>query len=384
MLIGTEDLYEALVLNEDRFAKLFRIKAQMAERMDRNAAGVRFYLSVIARIAEESGLRPFDRTALAWLVDLGSHLCEDQRRLSLKFPLLREQMIEGDALAGMEGAEVVTGDIMERSYAARTYRANLVEEIFMEEYDREMIKVCTSGSAIGQVNGLSVTGYGDFEFGLPHRISCTVGVGHEGIIDLEREAELGGPIHTKAMLILKSYLVDQFARNKPLVMTGSLCFEQNYGGIEGDSASGAELAALLSALSGVPLKLSLAITGAVSQSGQIMAVGGVSRKIEGFFGICSRRGLTGEQGVIVPRDNVDHLMLSPRIREAVDTGKFGIYPVEHITEALELLTGIPAGKPLKNGGFTRDSLYDLVDRRLQEFGHSAEHAYSKPLRRRKK
>ena len=159
--------------------------------------------------------------------------------------------------------------------------------------------------------------YGDFEFGLPHQISCTVGVGHGGIIDLEREAELGGPIHTKAMLILKSYLVDQFARNKPLVMTGSLCFEQNYGGIEGDSASGAELAALLSALSGVPLKLSLAITGAVSQSGQIMAVGGVSRKIEGFFGICSRRGLTGEQGVIVPRDNVDHLMLSPHIREAV-------------------------------------------------------------------
>ena len=185
------------------------------------------------------------------------------------------------------------------------------------------------------------------------------------------------------MLILKSYLTDQFARNKPLVMTGSLCFEQNYAGIEGDSASGAELAALLSALSEVPLRLSLAFTGAVSQSGHIMAVGGVSRKIEGFFGVCARRGLTGEQGVIVPRDNVDHLMLPQRILDAVDQGLFGVYPVQHITEALELLTGIPAGRPLKGGGFTRGSLYDKVDRRLEEFGRLAEHAYSKPPRRRR-
>ena len=375
MLIGTEDLYEALVLNEDRFAKLFRIKAQMAERMDRNAAGVRFYLSVIARIAEESGLRPFDRTALAWLVDLGSHLCEDQRRLSLKFPLLREQMIEGDALAGMEGAEIVTGDIMERSYAARTYRANLVEEIFMEEYDREMIKVCTSGSAIGQVNGLSVTGYGDFEFGLPHRISCTVGVGHEGIIDLEREAELGGPIHTKAMMILKSYLTNLFARKKPLVLAGSLYFEQSYAGIEGDSASGAELVALLSALADVPVRLDLAFTGAVSHSGQIMAVGGVTRKIEGFFKVCARHGLTGSQGVIIPHDNVDHLMLSPDVLQAVEKGQFAIYAVRSIKEALTLLTGLPVGRRRKDDTFTPGSLYDMVDRRLERLGDYAQNSF---------
>ena len=356
----------------------------MTETVERTAADIRSWLIRVAGIIDETHLLPFSRTALAGLVDFSSRVAEDQRKLSLKFPLMRDVMIEASAMAAMKQSALVEAEHLEEALEARMYRANLVEELYMEEYDRELIKVRTSGSAVGRVNGLSVSWYGDFEFGLPHQISCTVGVGHGGIIDLEREAELGGPIHTKAMLILKSYLVDQFARNKPLVMTGSLCFEQNYGGIEGDSASGAELAALLSALSGVPLKLSLAITGAVSQSGQIMAVGGVSRKIEGFFGICSRRGLTGEQGVIVPRDNVDHLMLSPRIREAVDTGKFGIYPVEHITEALELLTGIPAGKPLKNGGFTRGSLYDLVDRRLQEFGHSAEHAYSKPLRRRKK
>ena len=384
VLIGNEELYEALLTNDDRFAKLFKIKAHMTETVERTAADIRSWLIRVAGIIDETHLLPFSRTALAGLVDFSSRVAEDQRKLSLKFPLMRDVMIEASAMAAMKQSALVEAEHLEEALEARMYRANLVEELYMEEYDRELIKVRTSGSAVGRVNGLSVSWYGDFEFGLPHQISCTVGVGHGGIIDLEREAELGGPIHTKAMLILKSYLVDQFARNKPLVMTGSLCFEQNYGGIEGDSASGAELAALLSALSGVPLKLSLAITGAVSQSGQIMAVGGVSRKIEGFFGICSRRGLTGEQGVIVPRDNVDHLMLSPRIREAVDTGKFGIYPVEHITEALELLTGIPAGKPLKNGGFTRDSLYDLVDRRLQEFGHSAEHAYSKQLRRRKK
>ena len=384
VLIGNEELYEALLTNDDRFAKLFKIKAHMTETVERTAADIRSWLIRVAGIIDETHLLPFSRTALAGLVDFSSRVAEDQRKLSLKFPLMRDVMIEASAMAAMKQSALVEAEHLEEALEARMYRANLVEELYMEEYDRELIKVRTSGSAVGRVNGLSVSWYGDFEFGLPHQISCTVGVGHGGIIDLEREAELGGPIHTKAMLILKSYLVDQFARNKPLVMTGSLCFEQNYGGIEGDSASGAELAALLSALSGVPLKLSLAITGAVSQSGQIMAVGGVSRKIEGFFGICSRRGLTGEQGVIVPRDNVDHLMLSPRIREAVDTGKFGIYPVEHITEALELLTGIPAGKPLKNGGFTRGSLYDLVDRRLQEFGHSAEHAYSKPLRRRKK
>ena len=308
-------------------------------------------------------------------------VAEDQRKLSLKFPLMRDVMIEASAMAAMKQSALVEAEHLEEALEARMYRANLVEELYMEEYDRELIKVRTSGSAVGRVNGLSVSWYGDFEFGLPHQISCTVGVGHGGIIDLEREAELGGPIHTKAMLILKSYLVDQFARNKPLVMTGSLCFEQNYGGIEGDSASGAELAALLSALSGVPLKLSLAITGAVSQSGQIMAVGGVTRKIEGFFELCSRRGLTGEQGVILPRDNVEHLMLDDRVVQAVREGRFSIYPVTHIGEAMELLTGMPVGRRRKDGSFPAGTLFHKVDERLSELGWLAEHSFKTRRRR---
>lgn len=380
VLIGGEELYESLLVNDDRFAKLFRIKAHMADVTERTAENIRSYLGHVARIIDESKLPAFDRTALAWLIDLGSHLCEDQRRLSLKFPLLRELMIEASALAEMRQISLVSAAILEEAYAARIYRANLVEDIFMEEYDREMIKVRTSGSAVGQVNGLSVTWHGDFEFGLPHRISCTVGVGHEGIIDLEREAELGGPIHTKAMMILKSYLTDLFARKKPLVLSGSLYFEQSYAGIEGDSASGAELAALLSALADVPVRLDLAFTGAVSHSGQIMAVGGVTRKVEGFFKVCARHGLTGSQGVIIPRDNVDHLMLSPDVLDAVEKKQFAIYPVRRIEEALTLLSGLPAGRRRKNGGFTTGSLYDLVDRRLEQLGGYAQNAFKRSRR----
>ena len=379
LLIGDDELYETLLLNDERFPKLFRIKAHMAEVTERTA-NVRAYLIHVAVMITEDDLPPFDRTALAWLIDLGSHLCEDQRRLSLRFPLLREIMIEAAALARLRGASMVDAAVLEEAYAARTYRANLVEEAFMEDYDREMIKVRTSGSAVGQVNGLSVTWHGDFEFGLPHRISCSVGVGHEGIMDLEREAELGGPIHTKAMMILKSYLTDQFARKKPLVLSASLYFDQSYAGIEGDSASGAELAALLSALAEVPVRLDLAFTGAVNHTGQILAVGGVTSKIEGFYKVCARHGLTGTQGVIIPHDNADHLMLAPDVLAAVDQGRFAIYTVRSIEEALTLLTGLPVGRRLKNGGFTRNSLYDKVDRRLEQLGDYAQNAFRRPRR----
>lgn len=366
ILIGREDLHEMLLLTDDRFNKLFKIKAHLAEHMRRNAAGLRIYLAHMKRIIDENGLLPFDRAALAGLVDFGSRVIEDQRKLTLKYPRLREIMIEASACASMRGEPLVTREILDRAMEARTFRSNLIEESFMEEYDRGIIKVATQGTAVGKVNGLSVSLYGDFEFGLPHQISCTVGAGSGGIIDLERDAKLGGPIHTKAIMILKSYLVGAFAHNKPLVLTGSLGFEQNYGGIEGDSASGAELAALLSALSQTPARLDLAFTGAVGQDGQIMAVGGVTRKIEGFFEVCKRRGLTGTQGVILPVDNEAHIMLRDEIVEAVRAGRFHIYAVRHITEAMELLTGLASGRRRKDGTYARGSLYRLVDDRLRE------------------
>ncbi|WP_276819576.1 Lon protease family protein [Mailhella massiliensis] len=381
VLVGEDELYEILLERDERFAKQFKIKAQMTSETERTAPAVRTWLCQLARIMDEADLLPFDRESLAGLVDHGSELCEDHRKLSLRFPLMRETLIEASAMAAMAGKTMVDRASLDAALKARRNRADLVEELFMEEYDRDVIKLRTSGAEVGRVNGLAVTTSGDYEFGLPHQISCTVGVGHGGIIDLEREAELGGPIHTKAMMILKSYLASQFAHNKPLVLSGSLCFEQSYNGIEGDSASGAELAALLSAISEVPLRLSLAFTGAVSQSGQIMAVGGVTRKIEGFFELCSRRGLTGEQGVILPKDNVEHLMLDDRVVQAVREGRFSIYPVTHIGEAMELLTGMPVGRRRKDGSFPAGTLFHKVDERLSELGWLAEHSFKTRRRR---
>ena len=371
ILVGNEDLYEVLLDNDERFSKLFKIKAHMTEHMPRNKNAVHTYMAHIRNIIENDKLLPFTRCALAGLVDYGSRLIEDQQRLSLKYPLLREIMIEASALAAMKKKDEVDAAILGRALDARSFRSNLVEEAYMEEYDRRIIKVVTSGKAVGRINGLAVSFYGNYEFGLPHQISCTVGAGSGGIIDLERDAQLGGPIHTKAMMILKTYLVGAFAHNKPLILTGSLGFEQNYVGIEGDSASGAELAALLSALAGVPVDLSLAFTGAVGQSGEIMAVGGVTRKIEGYFQVCKRHGLTGRQGVILPRDNIAHLMLHSEVIEAIEQNQFHVYAVEHITEALELLTGMPVGKRRKNGTYTPGSLYDLADKRLTELAKIA-------------
>ncbi|MDL2316122.1 AAA family ATPase [Desulfovibrio sp. OttesenSCG-928-A18] len=365
ILIGKEELYEMMLAADDRFSKLFKIKAHLTEHMQRNSAGIRIYLSHIRRIIDDDALLHFDRAALAGLVDFGSRIIEDQQKLSLKYPLLRELMVEASTYAALEKNELVTGKILNKALRARYFRSSLVEESFMEEYDRGIIKVATSGEAVGMANGLAVSMFGDFEFGLPHQISCTVGVGSGGIIDLERDAKLSGPIHTKAMMILKSYLVGAFAHNKPIVLTGSLGFEQNYAGIEGDSASGAELATLLSALADVPIRLSLAFTGAVAQSGHIMAVGSVTRKIEGFFEVCKRHGLSGKQGVIMPRDNISHTLLRDEVIDAVRAGKFHIYPVTHITEAMEILTGIPSGRLRKNGTYSENSLYSMVDKRLR-------------------
>lgn len=283
VLIGSEETYELLLYNDERFGKYFKLKAHMQLAAERSEENVERYIRVLGKIIRDAELLPFDHFALGRLVDYSSRLAEDQKRLSLRIPLIREMMVEASALAQLDGKDAVDLPALEESISMKDFRSNLYEDEFMSEYDREVIKVETTGEGVGRANGLSVTLFGDYEFGLPHRISCTVGVGHGGILDLEREARMGGPIHTKGMMIIKSYLVGLFAQDKPIVLTGSLCFEQSYAGIEGDSASGAELAALLSSISGVPIKFDYAFTGAVSQSGNIMAVGGVNRKIEGFL-----------------------------------------------------------------------------------------------------
>ena len=372
VLVGTDDTFEHLLLFDDRFPKLFKIKAHMQDTVARTASSIQGFVRQAGSIIAREGLPPFDRAALAGLVDYASRLAEDQKKLSLRWPLARELMMESAALARQRRQKTVTRKVLDEARRHRDFRSNLLEEEFMAEYDRQLIKVSTSGAEVGRANGLSVTWFGDYEFGLPHQIACTVGVGHGGILDLEREAELGGPIHTKGMMILKSYLLGLFAQDKPLVLTGSLCFEQSYAEVEGDSASAAELAALLSALAETPISLSLAFTGAVSQSGSVMAVGGVNRKVEGFFEVCRRRGLTGRQGVIVPEDNVVHLMLKDEVVAAVRDKRFNIWPVTHIEQALELLTGLPAGRRTRTG-FSAGSLFDRVNTRLTKLAKLADY-----------
>ena len=380
ILVGSDEAYEMLLYGDERFQKLFKIKAHLQDYIPRTPKNVGRLLPFLGRIIAEAQLAPFSREALAGLVEHASALCEDQERLSLRLPLLRELMCEASALAQMRGRALVDGDILRDAREARLFRANLVEEEFLAEYDREIIKVATTGEAVGRANGLSVRMYGDFAFGLPHQIASTAGVGHGGILDLEREAELGGPIHTKGLMILKSYLTSQFAQDKPLALTGSLCFEQSYAEVEGDSASGAELAALLSALSGAPIGLSYAFTGAVSSSGAIMAVGGVNQKIEGFYEVCRRRGLTGVQGVLIPKDNVVNLMLKEEVVQAVADGRFHIYPVTRIEEAMEILTGLPAGRQEKSRAYPGGTLFRLVDDRIKELAELARQWRMSPAR----
>jgi predicted ATP-dependent protease len=384
ILIGDDEMYDMLLEQEERFRKYFKIKAHIQETVPRSAETVSAYVRALRHIVTEDGLHPFTREALARLVDHSSRLAQDQERLSLFFSRMREVMIEADALRKMRSESEVSAALVNEALKAGEYRLNLYEEEFLHEYDRTVIKVRTHGEAVGRANGLSVSQIGDYVLGLPHEISCTVGVGHGGILDLEREAELGGPIHTKGMMILKSYLLELFAKNKPLVLTGSLCFEQSYAHVDGDSASGAELTALLSSLADIPIKLNLAFTGAISQSGAILAVGEVTRKIEGFFNVCKRRGLTGDQGVLIPWDNRTQLMLNDEVVEAVEQKMFHVYAVKTIEEAMEILTGVKPGRRLKHGGFSKNSIYEAVDERLAELAELADMDGVRKRRRKRK
>jgi predicted ATP-dependent protease len=381
ILIGDDETYELLYMHDERFRKIFKLKAHIQDTVERTTQSITGYAQALDRAARESGLRSLTKDAYAELVDYSTRMAEDRERLSLHFSHLREIMIESSAIATSQDKRTIDAGIVKTALAEREYRTNLYQEEFLREYDRRSIKVRTQGQGVGVANGLSVTQVGDYVMGLPHQISCTVGVGHGGIMDLEREAELGGPIHTKGMMILKSYFVNLFARNKPLVLTGSLCFEQSYAQVDGDSASGAELAALLSALSNVPIRLDLAFTGAISQSGAIMAVGGVTHKVEGFFEVCRRRGLTGRQGVLLPRDNIVHLVLRDNVLQAIRDGQFHIHPVSTIEEAMEILTGMRAGERLKDGRFSSKSIYAAVDERLSELAVLADKKCTMPRRK---
>ncbi|MCL0043329.1 AAA family ATPase, partial [Dehalococcoidia bacterium] len=295
---------------------------------------------------------------------------EDQKKLSTGFAEISDIIREANHWAKQKTAKEISEEHVSHAIEQKEYRSGLMKEKILELIERDIISIDTRGEEVGQVNGLAVIGSGDSSFGRPSRITASVSIGREGLIDIEREAQLGGSLHTKGVMILGGYLADKLSGNAPLSLNARLTLEQSYQGVEGDSASSTELYALLSRLAELPIKQGIAVTGSVNQKGEVQTIGGANHKIEGYFYVCQAQGLTGEQGVLIPSDNVQHLMLSEEVVNAVREGKFHIYSVDSIDEGIEILTGIPAGDVHENGSFEDGSVNQRVQQRLRNMAET--------------
>ncbi|MFQ5857913.1 MAG: Lon protease family protein [Anaerolineae bacterium] len=367
VLIGSPLFYYLLHTFDEDFPKLFKVQADFGPQMDRTPEAERQYGLFVRTLGKEEDLPTFDRTAVARLVEHSSRIVGDQEKLSTRFGPIADLVREAAYYAGQNGHEVVTGDDVRQAIEAGIFRRNRIEERIREMIADGTLIVQTEGEEVGQVNGLAVLQLGDYAFGKPSRVTARTYMGRGNVVNIEREVELSGPIHSKGVLILGGYLGGQYGTDTPLTLSASLVFEQSYEEVEGDSASSAELYALLSSLSGFPLRQDLAVTGSVDQRGRIQTVGGVTEKIEGFFDVCREAGLTGEQGVMIPAGNLRHLMLRDDVVQAVREGGFHIYAVETVDEGLELLTGQPAGERGPDGTFPEGTIHRAVIDRLSEW-----------------
>lgn len=367
ILIGKPIYYNILYSGDDDFKKLFKVKADFDLVMDRNDANIKKYASFICTICNKEKLKHLQSLAIVKMIEYASRLAEDKNKISTKFAEASDIITEANFYAVQDKSNYISDKHIAKAIEEKIYRSSLIAEKITEYIKDGTILIDTSGKITGQVNGLSVFSLGDFSFGRPSRVTVSIAMGKEGIIDIERETKLGGPIHTKGVLILSGFLAGRFAKDKPLNISARIVFEQSYGEIEGDSASGAELYALLSAISGVPISQNFAVTGSVNQKGEVQAIGGVNEKVEGFFEICKVKGLTGEQGVIIPKSNVRNLMLKDEVIKAVREKKFHIYSVRTIDEGIEILTGVKAGKLKSDGTFEKDSINFKVDNKIKEF-----------------
>ena len=367
VLVGPPMIYYLLSELDPDFSELFKVAAEFDDRVDRTPQTVDLYARLIATAARREKLRPIERDAVARIIEELARLSGDGDKLSAQLRGIIDLMQEADHLAVKAGRATVGASEIESAVMARRRRSDRLYQRLQEEIARKTLRIETDGTAIGQVNGLSVITLGGLSFGQPSRISAQVRYGKGELIDIEREVALGGPIHSKGVLILSGFLGGRFGRNGPLSLTASLVFEQSYGGVEGDSASAAELFALLSALSETPICQCYAVTGSIDQHGHIQAIGGVNEKIEGFFDVCRARGLTGRQGVIIPAANVRHLMLRADIAAAAAAGQFRVIPVETVDQGLEILTGLPAGEPDLAGQYPEGTLNRRVAARLSGF-----------------
>ena len=370
ILVGRPQLYYLLHAYDEDFPELFRVRADFDTRLARDERGVREILSFLKTLAAKEGLLPLEPDGKAKLLEHAARLAESQTHLSTHFGALVEVVREAQHWAVQEKARGIGARQIRRAVNEKIHRSSLIEGHVRDMVRQGTLLIQTSGKAVGQVNGLAVIELGDYAFGKPSRITASVGPGREGIVDIEREVELSGPIHSKGVLILNGYLVHRYAQTRPLSLTARLVFEQSYSGVEGDSASSAELYALLSELSGLPLDQGIAVTGSVNQRGEIQAIGATNEKIEGFYDICRIKGLTGRQGVIIPDSNRDDLMLREDVVDAVRAGRFHVWAVRSVDEGMEILTGARAGRRGPDGSFPRDSVNRLVERRLQSFSAS--------------
>lgn len=366
ILLGEPDLYYDLLDFEPEFNAVFKIRADFHDRVTRTTAHEQAMVSKIADMVSKYQLLPFDNTALASLLDYLSEQAEDQHELSLHGDRLGQLLLESNRHAQQQDSQTVTRAHVEQAIEDMRHRSGYLRQLFWQELEKGQQLISTQGQAIGQINALTVISYADSEFGMPARLTASVhhSVGNADILDIERDVDLGGAIHAKGVLIMSSYLRALFAEDNALNFTASLAFEQSYGGIDGDSATVAETCALLSALAQVPIKQSFAVTGSMNQFGQVQAVGGVNAKIAGFYDACLEQGLTGKQAVIIPKANLNQLMLRQDIIQSIDAGKFAIYAVEHVNEALYLLTGLAVDDTTKKGNFRKQSIYGKIYARL--------------------
>jgi lon-related putative ATP-dependent protease len=367
VLYGERIIYYLLSQYDPEFPELFKVAVDFDDAVERGPESERLFGRLIAAIVRRGGLRAFAAGAVARVIEQAARLADDNERTTSHLRSISDLVQESDYWAGEAGREQVTAADVQRAIEAQIQRADRVSRRLREETLRGTLLVDTQGERVGQVNGLAVMDLGNFRFGHPMRITARVRLGKGEVVDIEREAKLGGPIHSKGVLILGGFIAGRYAPDHPLSLSASLVFEQSYGGVEGDSASSTELYALLSALAGVPVRQSLAVTGSVNQLGEVQAIGGVNEKIEGFYDICAARGLTGDQGVLIPAANVKHLMLRADILEAVANRRFAVYPVRSVDEGIELLTGRPAGERDATGQFPDGSINRCVEARLIGF-----------------
>ena len=365
ILVGSPLLYFLLYHYDEDFGKLFKVKADFDVDMGAGADSCRSYAGFVATHCRGEGLRHLSSDAVARVIEHGMRLAGDQEKLSTRFAAVADLLVEADFWAGREGVETITAAHVDKALEEKEYRSRRLEDRLFEFITRGDLVLEVAGEAVGQVNGLAVLDLGDYAFGRPARITARVTPGRAGVVNIDREARLSGQIHHKAVMILSGYLTGMYAAEAPLSLSAAIAFEQSYEMVEGDSASCAELYAVLSGLAAAPIRQGIAVTGSVDQNGSVQAVGGVNQKVEGFYAACKLKGLDGQQGVIIPRQNVKNLMLKPEVARAAAEGKFHVWAVSHVDEGIEILTGVPAGSPEES-----KTIHGRVAARLREFSEA--------------